>query len=125
MANGLISGIGKDAPLDELCQNSIELVEYARRIAAKQINLVQLMTFYSIGRWIVEVQQQGESRAKYGHQVIKKLSAALTERFGRGFSEDTLKNVRKFYLTYKERISETVFSLFAVEKRESVFSFFE
>lgn len=125
MANGLISGIGKDAPLDELCQNSIELVEYARHIAAKQINLVQLMTFYSIGRWIVEVQQQGESRAKYGHQVIKKLSAALTERFGRGFSEDTLKNVRKFYLTYKERISETVFSLFAVEKRESVFSFFE
>lgn len=125
MANGLISGIGKDAPLDELCQNSIELVEYARRITAKQINLVQLMTFYSIGRWIVEVQQQGESRAKYGHQVIKKLSAALTERFGRGFSEDTLKNVRKFYLTYKERISETVFSLFAVEKRESVFSFFE
>ena len=125
MANGLISGVGKDAPLDELCQNSIELVEYARRIAAKQINLVQLMTFYSIGRWIVEVQQQGESRAKYGHQVIKKLSAALTERFGRGFSEDTLKNVRKFYLTYKERISETVFSLFAVEKRESVFSFFE
>ena len=125
MANGLISGIGKDAPLDELCQNSIELVDYERRIAAKQINLVQLMTFYSIGRWIVEVQQQGESRAKYGHQVIKKLSAALTERFGRGFSEDTLKNVRKFYLTYKERISETVFSLFAVEKRESVFSFFE
>lgn len=42
--------------------------------------------------------------------------------FGRGFSGDTLKNARKFYLIYKERISETVFSLFAIEKSETVFS---
>ncbi|MBF1018198.1 MAG: hypothetical protein HXK90_01665 [Lachnospiraceae bacterium] len=37
----------------------------------------------------------------------------MAEQFGKGFSEDTLKNVRKFYLTYKGRISETVFSPFA------------
>ena len=42
--------------------------------------------------------------------------------FGRGFSGDTLKNARKFYLIYKDRISETVFSLFAIEKSETVFS---
>ena len=49
----------------------------------------------------------------------------MLQEFGKGFSEDTLKNARKFYLTYKERISETVFSLFAIEKSETVFSFFE
>lgn len=38
---------------------------------------------------------------------------------------DTLKNARKFYLTYKDRINETVFGLFAVEKSETVFSFFQ
>ena len=86
-----------DDSFDELCHNSIELVEYARQIVAKQINLVQLMTFYSIGRWIVEVQQQGESRARYGSQVIKKLSEEMTKKFGKGFSEDTLKNARKLY----------------------------
>ena len=126
MAKTLISEtIENDIPLIELCKNSIELVEYARKITVRQINLVQLMTFYSLGRWIVEVQQNGSDRAKYGQQVIKKLSAALTEQFGKGFSEDTLKNARKFYLTYKNRISETMFSLFAVEKSETVFSFFE
>lgn len=126
MAKNLISRtIENDIPLIELCKNSIELVEYARKITVRQINLVQLMTFYSLGRWIVEVQQNGSDRAKYGQQVIKKLSVALTEQFGKGFSEDTLKNARKFYLTYKNRISETVFSLFAVEKSETVFSFFE
>ncbi len=117
--------ISSDINIESLCQNSIELIQYARQIAAKQVNLVQLMTYYSIGRWIVEEQQQGQSRAQYGKQVIKKLSETLTEQFGRGFSEDTLKNARKFYLTYKDRISETVFSLFAIQKSETVFSFFE
>ena len=117
--------INSEINIESLCQNSIELIQYARQIAVKQVNLVQLMTYYSLGRWIVEEQQQGQSRAQYGKQVIKKLSDVLTEQFGRGFSEDTLKNARKFYLTYKDRISETVFSLFAIQKSETVFSFFE
>ena len=111
--------------MDSLCRNSIDLIQYARKIAVKQVNLVQLLTFYSLGRWIVEEQQQGEIRAKYGQQVIAKLSEVLNAQFGKGFSEDTLKNARRFYLTYKDRISETVFSLFAIEKSETVFSFFE
>ena len=117
--------IDMDKSLNELCKNSIDLVEYARGITAKQINIIQLMTFYSIGRWIVEEQQQGESRAKYGHRVIKRLSEALTEQYGRGFSVDTLENARRFFLTYQDRISETVFRKFAVEKSETVFSFLE
>ena len=67
----------------------------------------------------------GEKRAKYGSKVIKTLSENLQKEFGKGFSEDTLKNARKFYLTYKERISEKVFNLFAIEKSEKVFSFYE
>ena len=115
----------EEASIEQLCKSSIELVKHARKITVKQINNVQLMTFYSIGRWIIEVQQKGDERAKYGQHVIEKLSEALTEQFGRGFSEDTLKNARKFYLTYKDRISETLFSLFAIQKSETVFSFFE
>ena len=62
-------------------------------------------------------------KRKYGTQVIKKLSDNLQREFGKGFSEDTLSNMRKFYLTYKNRISETLFRKFAVEKSETVFSF--
>mgnify|MGYP001154170458 CR=1 FL=1 len=120
MRKAVVSEANRDVLLDKLCQDSIELVEYARRIAASQINLVQLMTFYSIGKWIVEVQQQGEKRAKYGKQVIKKLSESLTARFGRGFSVDNLENMRKFYITFKNRISETLFRKFTVEKSETL-----
>ena len=125
MANELIPEDSVKLPINDLCRNSIELVEYARSIAARQINLVQLMTFYAIGRWIVEVEQQGESRAKYGRQIIKNLSEAMNTQFGRGFSVDTLENARKFYQTYQDRISETVFRKFAVEKSETVFRLFE
>ena len=125
MANELIPEDSVKLPINDLCRNSIELVEYARSIAARQINLVQLMTFYAISRWIVEVEQQGESRAKYGRQIIKNLSKAMNTQFGRGFSVDTLENARKFYQTYQDRISETVFRKFAVEKSETVFRLFE
>ena len=73
----------------------------------------------NIGRWILEV-QQGEKRAKYGKQAMKKLSESLAARFGRGFSVDNLENMRKFYITFKSRISETLFRKFTVEKSETL-----
>ena len=88
--------------LDMLIVDFIELIQYARQITAKQVNLVQLMTYYSLGKWIVEEQQGGKERAKYGKQVLKKLSESLTKEFGRGFSETNLEYARKFYLTYAD-----------------------
>lgn len=113
--------IQSDQALDALVTNSIELIQYARQLAAKQVNLIQLMTYYSLGRWIVEVQQEGQERAKYGQKVIATLSEHLTEKFGRGFSETNLEYARKFYMTYADRISQTLFEKFAVEKTETVF----
>ena len=73
--------------MDAVCRNSIALIQYARRIAASQINLVQLMTYYALGRWIVEEQQSGEHRAGYGKKVIQTLSNKLNAEFGKGKSE--------------------------------------
>lgn len=74
------------------------------------------MTNYALGRWIVEEQQNGADRAQYGARVIDRLSEALTEEFGRGYSRETLRNARKFYLTFQDRISQTLFTEFAIEK---------
>ena len=115
----------EDIDIERLCANTVALVKHARNIAVQQVNMIQLLTYYTIGRWIVEVQQKGETRARYGVQVIKRLSEEMKKNFERGFSEDRKKNARKFYLTYKDRIDETVFHLFAVEKSETVFSLFE
>ena len=83
------------------------------------------MNYYSLGKWIVEVQQQGKHRAEYGKKIIINLSKKLTEEFGKGFSECTLAKARKFYLTYKDRISETLFTEFAIKKSETFYDHLE
>ncbi len=104
----------KDVAIERLCANTVTLVKHARNIAVQQVNMIQLLTYYTIGKWIIEVQQKGETRARYGSQVINRLYEELKKNFERGFSEDSLKNARKFYLTYKDRIDETVFNLLSV-----------
>lgn len=75
--------------LDMLITDAIALIQYARQITAKQVNLVQLMTYYSLGKWIVEEQQEGEERATYGKQVLKKLSESLTKNLAKDFLKRT------------------------------------
>lgn len=107
--------------IDSLCRNSIDLIRYARGLAVQHINIIELMTNYALGRWIVEEQQNGKDRAEYGARVIDRLSAALTEEFGRGYSRESLRNARKFYLAFHDRISQTLFTEFAVEKSQTLF----
>lgn len=104
--------------LEVLCRNAVELVNYSKSVIVKEVNLIQLMTYFTLGKWIVEVQQDGKSRAKYGKNVLKTLSDSLNKEFGKGFSVATLTNIRKFYLTYQDRISEPVVKEFANEKSQ-------
>lgn len=113
--------ISTDEYIEKLCFDVADLIEYARNLAVQQVNIVQLLTYYSIGKWIVEVQQKGESRARYGGRVIKKLSDKLQRKFGRGFSKSNLEYFRKFYLMYENRIAQTVFQQFAIEKTQTLF----
>jgi predicted nuclease of restriction endonuclease-like (RecB) superfamily len=73
------------------------------------VNTAMVNAYFEIGRLIVEEEQNGRERAEYGKQILKELSVKLTKEFGRGFSEDNLGNMRKFYLSYQSQISETVF----------------
>lgn len=101
------ANIKDSAPvLNVLCRKAIELINRARNTAIKEVNLVQLLTYYTLGKWIVEVQQGGSDRAKYGKKILETLSSALNHAFGKGYSVSTLTNIRKFYEIYKNRISQ-------------------
>ena len=107
--------------INVLYRNSMDLIRYARGLAAKQVNIIQLMTYFTLGKWIVDVEQGGRKRAAYGEKIIENLSERLNAEFGKGFSVSNLKNARQFYLTYKDRISQTVFDQFAIQKSQTVF----
>ncbi len=63
-------------------------------------NKSDLMTYYNVGKLLVEA-QGGESRAKYGDNLIKEYSKKLTLELGKGYSTRSLKNMRKFYMFQK------------------------
>ena len=66
-----------------------------------QINNTLVETNYMIGKIIVENEQNGNIRAEYGKDILKKLSKKLTNEFGSGFSLSSLYNMRLFYNRYK------------------------
>ena len=84
-----------------------ELIVAARQTVARGVDLVQVHTNYEIGRHIVQHEQQGEKRASYGKEVLKRLAERLTAEFGGGFSVTNLKHMRQFFVLYAGRISQT------------------
>ncbi|MCE5346719.1 MAG: PDDEXK nuclease domain-containing protein [Bacteroidales bacterium] len=85
-----------------------EIVTHSRLVAARHFNNLVVRINYEIGRLIIENEQAGEIRAGYGRETLIKLSYSLTQEFGRGYSVDNLELKRKFYITYKNRISESL-----------------
>jgi predicted nuclease of restriction endonuclease-like (RecB) superfamily len=92
----------------ELYNRITELIEQSRQRIAQSVNLTMVYTYFEIGRYIVDDEQKGEQRAAYGKAVLKELSERLTERFGTGFSERNLEQMRIFYQIYSKQISQTL-----------------
>jgi len=92
--------------------NVASLIEQARKHVGRTANLTMCVTYFEIGRMIVEEEQEGEARAKYGPGLVADLSIFLEKRFGKGFSETNLRYARKFYLIYSPSIQQTMFAEF-------------
>ena len=86
------------------------LIEEAKKNVKTAVNIAMVYTYFEIGRMIIEEEQNGDNRAEYGKYIIRNLSSFLTEHYGKGYSVDNLKLIRRFYMIYKtDSIGETVF----------------
>ncbi len=77
------------------------LVE-SRKYVKQHINYAMIWAYWLTGKRIVLQEQNGENRAEYGKEIIKKLSVELTKEFGKGFSVQSLYNFRMFYERFTE-----------------------
>ena len=71
--------------------------EVYKKVKDYSKNRNELETYYKVGKLIIEA-QGGETRAKYGDNLIKEYSKKLTVELGKGYSTRSLKYMRKFYL---------------------------
>lgn len=79
-----------------------ELLKNAQKTVINSVNKTMVLTYYEIGKMIVEEEQRGESRAKYGQHLLSELSIKLTSEFGKGFSVTNIKQMRSFYVSYSK-----------------------
>ncbi|MDR2843799.1 MAG: PDDEXK nuclease domain-containing protein [Candidatus Symbiothrix sp.] len=68
--------------------------------AVRSVNEAIVETNWNIGQYIVEFEQEGNRKSKYGSRLLENLSRDLSLLHGRGFSRPNLNNMRLFYLRY-------------------------
>ena len=74
-----------------------ETLDSGREKAVSLIQNTILITYWSVGKHIIEFEQKGQHRATYGTFLLERLSKDLTIRFGKGFGRSNLVYIRKLY----------------------------
>lgn len=78
------------------------IVERGLREAYHSVNSISILTYWNVGKRIVEEEQHGASRAEYGKQVLKGLAQILVPLFGSSYNERNLYSMRQFFLYFKD-----------------------
>lgn len=85
---------------NNLLESVCNLLTENKQKVIREINRTVLLTYWNIGRYIVEFEQHGSGRAKYGAELLKNLAKDLTSNFGRGYSYRNLQLAKKLYITF-------------------------
>jgi predicted nuclease of restriction endonuclease-like (RecB) superfamily len=88
-----------------LQQILLHLEDGFRLEAGRSVNRYMTVRNWLMGFYIVEFEQNGEDRAKYGARLIQSLAKSMSRS---GLSSTTLKLSKQFYLTYR-RIGQQAF----------------
>ncbi len=80
-----------------------DVIVLARERVHRTVNSAMVEAYWSIGRLIVENEQQGEARAAYGKRQLHGLAEQLSAEFGAGFDATNLRSMRRFYLAFPIR----------------------
>lgn len=85
---------------NEVLVNEIaSIITNARNNVSKQVNSELLNAYWNIGRVIVENELKN-NRGEYGKKQLLAISKNLTNKFGKGFSQSNLYNMKMFYTKY-------------------------
>ena len=104
-----------------------QILEKARQKAYSAVNTAMVEAYWLVGQRIVIEEQNGKVRAAYGKEIIKNLSVELTNSFGKGYSERSLREFRQFYQTFPDllEISQTPSDLLDENIRRTPFAISE
>lgn len=90
--------------IDALFEDVRNIINLGISQSVHVVQSVACMTYWKIGKRIIEDEQQGEKRAGYGKAVLKNLAQRLTNEYGENtnYSSRDLRNYRQFYLIFND-----------------------
>jgi predicted nuclease of restriction endonuclease-like (RecB) superfamily len=98
----LIMSITKKYNFDGLVHHIYQTHELLQSNATRAVNYALTIRNWLIGYYIVEYEQNGEDRAKYGNKLIEEMALKLKSMGLKGFAATPLRLCRTFYLTYPQ-----------------------
>ena len=87
---------------DDIMNDMRKIIEGSQKTAHQAVNTILVQRNWLIGYRFASEELNGEDRADYGAEVIKKLSFELTKEFGKGYTKSNLYSFYSFYKTYPE-----------------------
>ncbi|MEM6697146.1 MAG: PDDEXK nuclease domain-containing protein [Bacteroidota bacterium] len=95
-----MSELNKENTYQHLIEQIAKAYEKGRQQANSAVNTHLVETYWTIGEYIVEFEQNGKERAEYGKGLINRLIKDLLISLGRGFSRSNISRMRQFYIAY-------------------------
>ncbi len=89
-----------ESKYENLLGTICEVYENGKVRAFSAVNTELVKTYWEIGKYIVEFEQNGAKKAEYGKGLLEQLSRDLSIKYGKGFSRSNLFQIRSFYVTY-------------------------
>ncbi len=89
--------------IEQLHIQIASVITSGKQTAYRAINSAMVLTYWEIGRLIVEKEQEGKERADYGDYLIISLAKRLTKEFGSGYNERNLRYIRSFFKAFPIR----------------------
>ncbi len=87
---------------DDILSDMCEIIESSQKAAYQAVNVALVQRNWLLGYRIASEELQGEDRAKYGSEIIKKLAKELSAEYGKGYNKSNLYSFYTFYKIYPE-----------------------
>lgn len=87
---------------NDILKDMCSIIESSQKAAHQAVNTALVQRNWLIGYRIAEEELQGENRAEYGAEIIKRLAKELTAEYGKGFTKSNLYNFYSFFKIYPE-----------------------
>ena len=87
---------------DDILKDMCGIIQSSQKAAYQAVNTTLIRRNWLLGYRIASEELQGEDRAKYGAEIIKKLAKELSAEYGKGYTKSNLYSFYSFYKTYPE-----------------------